>query len=178
VALAERAGRAGRRAGVTLFEPDEAEGSSARRRLVAAGVALVVTGLLLGLVLALGAWALEYRRFTLHHGRVQRMLALDPRPTAAQVTEGLLAEPATRRLDVPADEAGLRALAARCAAGPPDVIVERSRRSREVRAFAVGEMVYFLYFDDAGLLADAVVEVRPRDGCQAGQTPGGQKGNR
>lgn len=127
-----------------------------RRVFVLLG-SLVVTALLLVLVFSLGSWAYKHRRWSFHHGRLERMLGLQP--TAEQVKAGLEGEGARwlGRADSPA---GLDAIAARWAPAVREQVVAMGERAGEAQAFEVGEMVYFVFFDATGKMMDFLVVER------------------
>jgi hypothetical protein len=121
------------------------------KRLVVVAGSLAGAGLILWAVMMLGAWGYDHRRASLHVRRLQH--ALEQKPTIEQVTEGLRQE-GTLVVDSAADAEGLGRLAARWA-GPqaPDVL-EKGKRWRRARAFAAGNVVYVLYFNDDGIMTD------------------------
>jgi hypothetical protein len=131
------------------------EPADRRKTLVIVAGSLGVTAVLLGLVLSLGGWAYNHRKWSLHDGRLRRLVA--EHPSAERVTKGVLAEPGNWLMPTPATEAELREFAA--SLGPPraDEVVAKSRRWKEVRIFGVRDLVYFLYFDDEGKLQDYVL---------------------
>jgi hypothetical protein len=122
-----------------------------RKAFVIVAGSLVGTGLLVGLVFSLGGWAYQHRRWSLHDGRLRRLV--EKHPSADRVSRGILAEPGNATIPAPDSEAELRALAARWA----DEVVAKRRQWKELRIFAVRDMVYFLYFDEEGKLRDYVL---------------------
>ncbi len=126
-----------------------------RTVLVIAIGSTLVTGLLLALVFSLGGWAYHHRQLTLHDGRLRR--AVDQHPSAADISGALLAEPGTRAIAVPPGDADLDRLAAQWSRARSGEVVAKRRKWADVRAFVVGGTVYFLYFDDKGLLQDYVL---------------------
>ena len=125
-------------------EPDAVEVASRRRqRLTVLGGSVLVTAILLGLVLALGDWAYRYRQHTLHHGRLQRLVAAQPR--VAEVTAALVAE------------GGRPVAGIRLTAGQEAEIAARRARWPDVRVFTFGAMSYVLFFDGQGVLRDFVL---------------------
>jgi hypothetical protein len=118
--------------------------------VVAGSVA--ATGAILALVFSLAGWAYRHRGASLHDGRLRRVV--EKHPTVAQVSEGILAEPGNRSLPTPASEEELRRLVAQYPRGGADQIVAKRRRWRDMRVFDAGDVVYFLYFDEAGALQD------------------------
>jgi hypothetical protein len=113
---------------------------------------VAATGAIVALVFSLAGWAYRHRGASLHDGRLRRVV--EQHPTVAQVSEGILAEPGNRALPTPASEEELRRLLAQYPRGRADQIVAKRRRWRDLRVFDAGDVVYFLYFDDAGALQD------------------------
>lgn len=122
---------------------------------LALGIGVLAAGGLAALALTLGAWAYQHRRFTLHDGRLKRLVEQKPRLDA--VTEALLKEPGNQAIPVPASDAALRTLAAGWSAARADEVVAKKQQWRTVRIFGAGDMVYVLYFDDGGVLRDYVL---------------------
>ena len=118
---------------------------------VAAG-SLAATGAILALVFSLAGWAYRHRGTSLHDARLRRVVK--KHPPMGQVSAGILAEPGNRALPTPASEDELRRLLARYPRGQADQIVGKRRRWRDLRVFDAGDVVYFLYFDEAGALQD------------------------
>jgi hypothetical protein len=127
------------------------------KRRLARFLALGVLGAggLAALALTLGAWAYHHRRYTLHDGRLGRLV--EQKPRLREVTQALLDEPGNRTIDLPPSEDALRALAAEWSAAGADEVVAKKRRWPTLRIFGVGDMVYFLYFDDGGVLREYVL---------------------
>jgi hypothetical protein len=113
---------------------------------------LAGTGVLVALVFSLGGWAYQHRRFTLHDGRLRRLV--EQHPPADQVSTALLAEPGNWAIPTPASEGELRGLAAQWPMARIDAVVAKWRKWRDLRVFGVRDAVYFLYFDDQGRLQD------------------------
>jgi hypothetical protein len=126
-----------------------------RKAFVIAAGSLVGTAVLVGLVFSLGGWAYQHRRWSLHDGRLRRLVA--EHPSADRVSRGILAEAGNVSIPTPDSEAELRALAARWSRARADEVVARRRQWKELRIFAVRDTVYFLYFDDQGKLRDYVL---------------------
>jgi hypothetical protein len=123
-----------------------------RKALLVIAGSLAATGIILAVVFSLSGWAYQHREGSLHDGRLRRLV--EQHPSAAQVSEGLLAEPGTRALAAPASEDELRGLAGQWRRGNADRIVSKRGRWRDVRVFAAGDLVYVLYFDEQGRLQD------------------------
>jgi hypothetical protein len=132
----------------------------AERQKVIAIVAgsLAVTGLLVTLVFSLGGWAYQHRRFTLHDGRLRRLV--EQHPPVDQVTQALLAESGNWTIPTPATEAELRSLAARWPTAHVDDIVAKRKKWKQLLVFGVRDTAYFLYFDEQGKLQDYAIATR------------------
>lgn len=118
--------------------------------VVAGSVA--VTGAIVVLVFSLAGWAYRHRDASLHDGRLRKVVA--EHPTIAQVSEGILAEPGNRALPTPASEEELRRLLDQYPRGRTDQILAKQRKWRALRLFEARDVVYILYFDEAGALQD------------------------
>jgi hypothetical protein len=121
-----------------------------RRTLILTGAA-VVSLAALALALLLGAWAFEFRRLSLHEGRLKRLV--EARPTVSVASRGLTNEGWT----AVAAEAGDATLARLFADdAPPRVAEVRAKRERwpTTRVFTNGDLVYVLYFGPDGKVAD------------------------
>jgi hypothetical protein len=105
----------------------------------------------LALALLLGAWGFNYRRYSLHEGRLQR--ALEQRPTIGQVTAGLEDEGATV-LSAPESAEGLEEAIVAHGGASAGVLRQKARRWGHLRVFRAADMLYFVFFDDAGVMRD------------------------
>jgi hypothetical protein len=127
--------------------------TTTRQRVVIVGAALVVTSLICLLALLLGSWAYHVRLLTGHEGRLARLLA--QKPGVDQVTQALENE----KSPLVASSAGLGDLEGAIAMwGTKRAAEIRTKASRTVqtRVFRAGEgvVVYFLFFDQGGVLVD------------------------
>lgn len=113
--------------------------------------AFLVTSGILAAVLLLGSWAYNYRRLSLHEGRLTRLLQLHP--TVDPVLEGLRAE-GGQLLDSPSGAPALRQAAARWGSVRAAEVLRKGSRWPQTRVLLVGDMIYFLYFDAADVLRD------------------------
>ena len=113
---------------------------------------LAVTCTIVVLVFSLAGWAYRHRSASLHDGRLRR--AVEQHPTMGQVSQGILAEPGNRALPTPASEEELLRLLAQYPRGRADQILAKRRRWRDLRLFDARDVVYILYFDEAGALQD------------------------
>jgi len=126
-----------------------AEGAP-KRFLFTLAAALVTAGILL-VVLLLGGWAYNYRRLSLHEGRLTRLL--EKHPTVAPVLQALRAE-GGQLLDSPSGEPALSRAAARWGSSRAAEVVQKGSKWPQTRVVRVGDMIYFLYFDSDGVLRD------------------------
>jgi hypothetical protein len=119
--------------------------------LIVAG-SVAVTSTIVVLVFSLAGWAYRHRGVTLHDARLRK--AVEKHPTMSQVSQGILAEPGNRALPTPASEEELLRLLASYPRGRADQIVAKRRKWRDLRLFDARDVVYILYFDEAGALQD------------------------
>ena len=126
--------------------------SDTRKVVFVALGSVAATGAIVALVFSLAGWAYRHRDASLHDGRLRRVV--EQHPTVSQVSEGILAEPGNRALPTPASEEELRRLLAQYPRGQVDQIVAKRRRWRDLRVFEARDVLYILYFDEAGALQD------------------------
>jgi hypothetical protein len=126
-----------------------------RKALVIVAGSLGGTAVVVGLVFSLGAWAYHHRRWSLHDGRLRRLLA--EHPSGDRVSRGILAEPGNWPIATPASDEDLRRLAAQWSPARADEVVARRGQWRTLRIFGVRDVVYFLYFDEEDKLRDYVL---------------------
>ena len=79
---------------------------------------------------------------------------METHPTIGVVSQGILAEPGNHALPTPASEEELRRLVAQYPGGRADQILAKRRRWRDIRVFDARDVLYILYFDEAGALQD------------------------
>ena len=113
------------------------------RPLVFGAAALITVGGIAG-ALYLGAWAFETRSQLMHQRRLARLLT--HAPTLEQVDQALRDE-GTLPLGGADDAAGLQALAERHAGARAASVEAAGREHRHTRAYAAGDMVYFVHYD-------------------------------
>jgi hypothetical protein len=123
-----------------------------RKAVFVVAGSLAVTGAIVVLVFSLAGWAYRHRSASLHDGRLRKVV--EKHPTIAQVSEGILAEPGNRALPTPASEVELRRLLDQYPRGRADEILSKRRKWRGLRLFEARDVVYILYFDEAGALQD------------------------
>ena len=132
-------------------EPEVPAPGSARRRVVFLALAVALTGLLGSLALYLGAWGFDFRRYAQHNGRLRRLM--EHEPSMELVVEALQGEGSPLQASAE-DERALRAEAAARGGAKAAEVIEKGRRFRHTRVFRAADMVYFIYFDDAGIMRD------------------------
>jgi hypothetical protein len=130
---------------------DTSDDRPALRRTLILGGAAIVSLATLALALVLGAWAFEYRRLSLHEGRLKNLV--ERQPTVSVASQGLQNEGWTT-IAVDLEDATLLRLFG--PAPPPRVAEVRAKRARwpTARVYASEDLVYVLYFDPAGKAAD------------------------
>ena len=120
--------------------------------------ALITTFGILG-ALWLGAWAFETRSRLTHQKRLDNLLSHTP--TLEQVDEALQKE-GTLFLAAADDVPSLRALAERYAGEQAAAVQAAARTHSRTRAYAAGGMVYFIHFDEQGVMRAFSLAVRSR----------------
>jgi hypothetical protein len=112
---------------------------------------LCASAALFGIAFWLGATYFEMRRVSTHATRLEHLL--QNAPTLDQVTEGLRLEESPL-LGAPKGEPALREAARRWGREKQAQVVAKGLRWPKTRVFRAGDMIYFLYFDEAGVLRD------------------------
>jgi hypothetical protein len=128
-----------------------AENEDKRKRLVIAGGSLLATGLLAWLAFALGAWGFGYRRFSHHHGRLERLLP--KQPELEQLVQAFREE-GTALVAAPRGDAELLEAASARGGRKREEVVAKGRQYRYTRVFLAGDMVYFVFFDQDRVMRD------------------------
>ena len=121
-----------------------------RRFWIVAG-ALAVTLGILALAFWLGSASFDVRRYSQHNERLGKVLR--ERPEADRLTRGLEAEGSPLLLTATSASEKERAAAERGAARAAE-IREKAARHSELRVYQAGDMLYFVYFDQEGLMRD------------------------
>jgi hypothetical protein len=126
-----------------------AEERGQRAGILVASVA--VTAGVAYLAFLLGAWGFNTRRYATHEGRLKKLLLATPRlPQVVQAFEEegspLVASPAGRR--------EVERVAGELAGAKKDDVMAKAARWPQVRVFRAGDMVYFVFFDRAGVMRD------------------------
>jgi hypothetical protein len=133
-------------------------GSTPRRRGVAIGVAIAATALGLAGALWLGSWAFDMRRYSYHVGRLERLQ--EKKPEMALVERAFAEEEGTQPLAKADTESELREVAARHAGASAALVVEKGRHWSRTRVFAAPDMLYFIFFDEQGVMCGFTVVSR------------------
>jgi hypothetical protein len=131
------------------------EGRLNRAAILTASVA--ITAGVAYLAFVLGAWGFNTRRYGQHEGRLRKLLLASPR--LEQVVQAF-EEEGSPLVAAPADPRELEKVAAELAGPQARVVVEKGARWPQTRVFAAGDMLYFIFFDEAGVMRDFVFVTR------------------
>jgi hypothetical protein len=113
--------------------------------------ALVVTLGALTLAMLLGSASFDFRRYTVHQRRMQKVLR--EQPTADRLTRGLADEGTTLLAVARTREEVQREASARGGKKAAEIL-ERGARHAEARVYQAGDMLYFVFFDANGVMRD------------------------
>jgi hypothetical protein len=113
--------------------------------------ALAVTLGALALAMLLGSASFDFRRYTVHQQRLQRVLR--EQPTADRLTRGL-ADEGTPLLAVLSTRDEVEKEATTRGRRKAAEIREKGGRRAQTRVYQAGDMLYFVYFDEAGVMRD------------------------
>jgi hypothetical protein len=113
--------------------------------------ALAVTLGALTLAMLLGSASFDFRRYTVHRQRLQKVLR--EQPTADRLTRGLADEGTTLLAVARAHEEVEREASVRGGKSAAE-IREKGARHAEVRVYQSGDMLYFVFFDGRGVMRD------------------------
>jgi hypothetical protein len=119
------------------------------RWVVAASVAASLA--LFAFAFWMGAAYFQVRRVSSHATRLENLLKQSP--TVGRVTEGLRME-GSPLITGPVGPEALREAAARLGREKQAEVLDKGKRWPMTRVFRAGDMVYFLYFDEAGVMRD------------------------
>jgi hypothetical protein len=123
--------------------------SSPVRRVLITLAALVASGGLLWLAMALGSVGFETRKGLLHEGRLARLL--EKQPHIDLVTQAL-EEEGTRLVGTASGPEAIRALALAHAGRAAPEVQRRAGDWPNARAFRAGDVVYFIFSDASGVM--------------------------
>ena len=113
--------------------------------------AFTATAVTLALAFMLGAWGFDFRRYSQHEGRLQR--ALQQQPTIGQLTAGL-EEEGTSIVAEPQTAEDLEEAIVTHGRERAPALRQKARRWGHLRVFRAADMLYFVFFDDEGVMRD------------------------
>ena len=113
--------------------------------------ALAVTLGALALAMVLGSASFDFRRYTVHRQRMQKVLR--EQPTADRLTRGLADEGTVLLAVLRSREDVGREASARGGKKAAEVR-EKAARHAETRVYQASDMLYFVYFDADGVMRD------------------------
>ena len=134
------------------FDEDRYEPLKPKRRALVLGFAATVTLGGLGAALYVGTLGYDVRRNNRHDSRLKNILVQTP--TVYQVTEGLK-EKAPLALVVEG-QVDLEQALSRWGADKADEIRDKAGEWPQLRVYAAGDMMYFIYFDEGNVMRDYV----------------------
>ena len=115
------------------------------------GGALAVTLGALALAMLLGSASFDFRRYTVHRQRMQKVLR--EQPTADRLTRGLADEGTVLLAVLRSREDVGREASARGGKNAAEVREKAARHAR-TRVYQASDMLYFVYFDADGVMRD------------------------
>jgi hypothetical protein len=119
-----------------------------KRFWILAGAAVITLGAL-ALAMLLGAASFDFRRYSQHQARLEKVMR--EQPTADRLTRGL-ADEGTVLLAVAATRDELEREASARGGRKAAEIREKGGRLAETRVYQAADMLYFIYFDAAGVM--------------------------
>lgn len=131
------------------LDPDQ---QRPRSRAFALGIAAAVTVGGLAAALLLGTLGYEIRRQSMHEARLKGILVQTP--TVYQVTEGLKEKAPLVLVVETTDE--LEQAVLRWGGDRTSEILEKALSWPQLRVYAAGDMMYFIYFDAGDIMRDYV----------------------
>ena len=137
---------------MTLLEPASPDrGQRGVSRLWILAGAFTATVAILALALLAGSWAFDYRRYSQHEGRMRRVL--QQQPSIWQVTAGLEDEGALV-LSAPKTAEEIEETIVARGGDHAEELREKARRWGHLRVFRAADMLYFVFYDDDGVMRD------------------------
>jgi hypothetical protein len=115
------------------------------------GGALAVTLGALTLAMLLGSASFDFRRYTVHQRRMQKVLR--ELPTADRLTRGL-ADEGTMLLAAARSREDVEREASARGGKKAAEVREKGARHAETRVYQAGDMLYFVFFDADGVMRD------------------------
>ncbi len=138
------------------FLPPEGESKedprAAKKRVALTAAAAIVAIGGLATALVLGTLGYDTRRSNMHEARLKRILVQTP--TVYQVTEGLKEKaPLVAIVESPME---LDEAIDRWAGAERGAVQEKAKRFPQLRIFAAGDMMYFIFFDAQHIMRDYI----------------------
>jgi hypothetical protein len=121
-----------------------------KRFWILAGAAVVTLGSLT-LAMLLGSASFDFRRYSQHQGRLAKVMR--EQPTADRLTRGL-ADEGTVLLAVATTRDQVEREAGARGGKKAAEIREKGGRHAQTRVYQTADMLYFIYFDAAGVMRD------------------------
>jgi hypothetical protein len=121
-----------------------------RRFWILAGAAVVTLGALT-LAMLLGSASFDFRRYSQHQTRLAKVMR--EQPTADRLTRGL-ADEGTVLVAVAATRDEVEREASARGGRKAAEIREKGGRHAQTRVYQTADMLYFVYFDAAGVMRD------------------------
>jgi hypothetical protein len=121
-----------------------------KRFWILAGAAAVTLGSL-ALAMLLGSTSFDFRRYAQHQGRLQKVMR--EQPTVDLLTRAFQEE-GTALLAAPATPGETQRAIAEHGGKKAAEIREKSARHAQTRVYQTADMLYFVYFDAAGVMRD------------------------
>lgn len=121
-----------------------------KRLWILAGAVAVTLGSL-ALALLLGSASFDFRRYAQHQGRLQKVMR--QQPTAELLTRAFREE-GTVLLAAPATPGETQRAITEHGGKKAAEIREKSERHAQTRVYQTADMLYFIYFDEAGVMRD------------------------
>jgi hypothetical protein len=121
-----------------------------KRFWILAGAAVVTLGAL-ALAMLLGSASFDFRRYSQHQGRLQKVLR--EHPTADRLTRGF-ADEGTVLLAVATTRGEVEREALARGRTKSAEVREKGGRHAETRVYQTADMLYFVYFDAGGVMRD------------------------
>ena len=128
----------------------EGERDGPSRAVVLAASVAITTGVAY-LAFLLGAWGFNTRRYSQHERRLHKLLVAAPRMD--QVVQAF-EEEGSRLVASASGAEEVRRVAAERAGEQASAINQKGARWAQTRVFAAGDMLYFVFFDEAGVMRD------------------------
>lgn len=113
--------------------------------------ALAVTLAALSLAMVLGSASFDFRRFTQHESRLRKVMR--EAPTADRLTRGLHDE-GTLLLAAPKSREETARIVTEHGGAKIFEVRVKSTRYAQMRVYRAADMLYFVYFDDQGIMRD------------------------